>query len=77
MLYFDESHDLLDKRTLDVQVPNAPDTANEQRSASDPLQNLLHLCGSGLFRGLSLDELESEPLFTIFREDAVLPLTSR
>jgi len=33
MLYFDESHDLLDKRTLYVNAPNAPDAANEQRLA--------------------------------------------
>jgi hypothetical protein len=46
MLYFDESHDLLDKRTLDVDVQdhNAPDTASEQRSAYQILCRTFSTC---------------------------------
>jgi len=61
MVHFDESHDLLNKRTLDVQVPNAADAANEQRSAYQILCRTFRTCANQDLFVVSLDELESKP----------------
>ena len=63
VLYFDESYDLLDRRTINGRVPNVPDVAGGPLSAYSSMRDLLHLRP---FRRLSLDKSESEPPFTLY-----------